>query len=78
MLRPSAVDGTAMAASSGRSVPAVTPATGISGSSSAANSRPRAVEARISSAASGASPSGQPGSGMRGHSIRNAPALASR
>ena len=45
-----------MAASSGRSVPAVTPATGVSGSSSAASSRPRAAEARSSSAASGASP----------------------
>ena len=77
MLPPSVVEGTAMAAISGRSAPVVTPGTGVSESSSAASSLPRAADAASSSAAPEVSPSGQPGNGMRGHSILRAPALAS-
>ena len=51
MLRPSAVDGTGWPPAPGRRVPAVTPATGVSESSSAASSRPRCADARNSSAA---------------------------
>ena len=77
MLRPSTVDGTATAAISGRSAPSVTPGTGVSESNNWASSRPRPADAANSSAAP-PPPSGQPGTGMRGHSIRSAPAFASR
>ena len=61
MLPPYVVAGTAMAASSGRSFPVVTPATGVSESSSAASSRPRAAVAAIASAASFVIPVGPAG-----------------
>ena len=92
-----------MAAISGRSVPEVTPGTGMSESRRQASSRPRVADWASASAASllptcpegvvlgslalgsgssvggmSALPAGQPGSGMRGHSIASAPALASR
>ena len=85
------VAGTAIAAISGRSWPVVTPGTRVSGASCAASSRPRATEPARSSEASSVlaatsfSPisargdsADQYGSGIRGHSLRNAPAFAFR
>ena len=78
MFPPPSTDGTATAAISGGRTPSVIPGTGVSESSKAASSRPRAADAVRSFAAPASSPSGQPGSGIRGHPIRKAPALASR
>ena len=64
-----------MATISGRSGASVTPGTGLSGSSKAARSRPRAADFASASAAPSTSPSGQPESGMRGHSILSAPGV---
>ena len=80
MLPPSVVEGTAIAAISVRSAPVVTPGNGRLGVKQRGK-LPAQFSRRTtssSSAAPGVSPSGQPGSGMRGHSILRAPALASR
>ncbi len=67
-----------MAASSGRKGASVTPGTGVSELSSAASQRPCAADRASACAAPSDSPSGQPGSGMRGQPMCSASAFASR